>query len=291
MHIDLHMHSYESDDGEYQPEKLVSMAKEKNIDVIAITDHNRVSGVEAALAAGGKNSVQIVPGIELDGRVGGRGVHVLGYFIDYRDSRFSDVQQRVDAMEREAGQTRLDLVEKLGIAIDRDKVAALSKHGLVPGELLAEVALADPRNRDVSILAPYRQGGARSDNPYLNFYSDYCAEGKAAYCHVGHMPLAEAVELIVSSGGAAVLAHPGVNLKGRETLLEEIVAAGVKGIEAYSSYHSGEERRYWCDKAKRYGLFVTCGSDFHGKTKPAVAMGGHGCEEEETVWAALDVAR
>ena len=72
------------------------------------------------------------------------------------------------------------------------------------------------------------------------------------------------------------MAHPANNLKNRLELFDEM-AGMLDGVEVFSSYHTKEDARYFYDKARRYGLFVTAGSDYHGKTKPAVKMGNSGC--------------
>lgn len=84
-------------------------------------------------------------------------------------------------------------------------------------------------------------------------------------------------ELIHRNHGVAVIAHPGVNLKGKEFLLTEILTLGVDGIEAFSSYHSSAQADYYCKAAIEKHIFVTCGSDYHGKTKPSISIGQHGC--------------
>jgi predicted metal-dependent phosphoesterase TrpH len=144
--------------------------------------------------------------------------------------------------------------------------------------MIAEAALADARNDGNPLLAPFRPGGARSDNPFVNFYWDHCSPGKPAHVPVEYMPLADCLALIASAGGAAVLAHPGQSLRGKERLFPAIMAQGFSGLEAYSSYHSPEDRARWKAEADARGLAATCGSDFHGKTKPAIRMGGHGAD-------------
>ena len=106
------------------------------------------------------------------------------------------------------------------------------------------------------------------------------------------MPLTDAVRLVADTGGVPVLAHPGQSLRGRENLVDAVVEHGILGIEAYSSYHSHDQRAHWLGEAERLGLFVTCGSDFHGKTKPAIRLGRHGAEEKgrEIAAALFDAA-
>lgn len=85
------------------------------------------------------------------------------------------------------------------------------------------------------------------------------------------------IDIIHRNHGAAVLAHPGVNLKGKEFLLDGILGLGIDGIEAFSSYHTSEQAKNFYQIACEKQVFVTCGSDYHGKTKPSIEIGKHGC--------------
>ena len=83
----------------------------------------------------------------------------------------------------------------------------------------------------------------------------------------------DVIDIIHRNGGKAVLAHPGINLKGNFDIIDQLIPLGFDGIEAYSSYHSAETAKWFSEKARQLDLFVTCGSDFHGKTKPMVKLG------------------
>ena len=85
------------------------------------------------------------------------------------------------------------------------------------------------------------------------------------------------VDIIHRNHGIAVLAHPGVNLKNKKYLLNEILGLGIDGIEAFSSYHTSMQAKYFYQKACERQIIVTCGSDYHGKTKPSIKIGKHGC--------------
>ncbi len=279
--VDLHIHSSHSLDGEISPETIVDMAVESGIQTLAIADHNRVSAIPAAAAACARAGIRLVPAVELDCRFGQMDLHILGYHIDPAAARYAELDRDVTAKELAASQTRIDKVCQLGLVIDDALLDRLAPDNIATGELLAEIALADERNANCRLLDPYRPGGERSDNPLVNFYWDYCARGKPAFAEVVFMPLDQAVELITQTGGIAVLAHPGVNLHHREQMLKDIAEHGVKGVEAYCSYHAPEQATYWHEQAAMLGMFPTCGSDFHGKTKPAVRLGRHGGDEHE----------
>ncbi len=94
--------------------------------------------------------------------------------------------------------------------------------------------------------------------------------------------LEETISFIKNSGGIAVLAHPGNNLKGCFDIFDEMIDAGIEGVEAFSSYHDDTARQYFLDKGMNSNLLITCGSDYHGKTKPAIQIGKTGCFIDET---------
>ena len=149
--------------------------------------------------------------------------------------------------------------------------------GTWTGEMFAELLLEKEEYKDHDLLMPYRKGGIRSDNPYVNFYWDYCSQGKPCYVKIDYQDINEAIALVKDNGGVAVLAHPGNNLKGKLELFDEILKTGIDGVEVFCSYHNEKETKYFYDKTKEHSKIITCGSDFHGKTKPSVRLGSTGC--------------
>jgi 3',5'-nucleoside bisphosphate phosphatase len=279
--IDLHMHSHYSTDGEFSPAQLVDLCLEAGLTHAAIADHNSVRAVADALCAAVGTRLTVIPGIELDCDFKGINLHLLGYGIDHTAPVFHQIEEDFlqQAQDNSALSTRL--VRQLGIDFEDAVVAGLAHEGVVTGEILAEAALMYDREGKNPLLDPYRDGGDRSDNPYVNFYWDYCAQGKPAYTPMKFISLAQAVEVVQSHHGLPVLAHPGLNVNKDQVLLAEIVAAGVLGIEVYSSYHNLAQAIFYRDAANAQGLLVTCGSDFHGKTKKSIQIGGVDCEGQE----------
>ncbi len=277
-YIDLHMHSYYSDDGEFEPKQLIDLCLEKNIKYFSIADHNSVRGIkEAKEYCVGKN-INIIPAIELDCTFNEINLHVLGYGIDCDKTVFYDIEDNIIKQEQFASKKRMKLVKELGIDFSDEIINSLSRNGVVNGEMIAEAAMKFDKNHENPLLMPYYENGSRSDNPYVNFYWDYCAQGKAAYAEVNFISLQEAISIIEESGGIPILAHPGNNIKESINLLEQIISCGIKGIEVYSSYHSKEQVEFYKKFSLKHKLLLTCGSDFHGKTKPSIVIGGTDCE-------------
>lgn len=120
---------------------------------------------------------------------------------------------------------------------------------------------------------PYMEGGERSDMPYINFYLDYFAQGRPAFVPVEYMDYRDAVELVRDNGGVPVVAHPGLNFRGREETAGRLLDRGAAGLEVFNNYHTPEQAVYFTSLALSKGASMTCGSDFHGKTKPLIGIG------------------
>lgn len=145
-----------------------------------------------------------------------------------------------------------------------------------------DIELNDNRNKNNPLMSEFYPGGSRSDNPYVNFYWDYCSMGKPAYVPMKFITLQEAVDIIKKSSGLPVLAHPGNNIGTDKTLFQGIINTGVLGVEVYSSYHDAETTLFYENQARDNKLITTVGSDFHGKTKPSIKLGSVSCNNLES---------
>lgn len=276
-YIDLHMHSLYSDDGEFTPTQLVDMCHEAGVKIMAIADHNWVKAIDEATQRAQELNMTCIPAIEIDCSYKGINLHVVGYGIDYNQPVFNQLGQSIMEQELTCSAKKIELTNALGFDIKQSQLDELSDNGVYTGEMFAEALLKDPRYTDHELLKPYRSGGKRSDNPFVNFYWDYYAQGKPCYTEVKFPSLEETVKIIHDNGGVAVLAHPGNNLKGQFNIFDEMVTVGLDGVECFSSYHLADVNEYFYNKAKELDILFTCGSDFHGKTKPAIELGGNGC--------------
>lgn len=271
--IDLHMHTCFSD-GEFIPEEVIDRAIRNNVEVISISDHNSVKAIERALNYSKGKNINVIPGIEIDCTFKNIDLHLLGYNIDYKEKGFYELEESIFNQEIAASKEKIKKIkEYTGLNLSEDEVLRRSPNGVVTGELIAEIFLEDDENRKSPILKPYQEGGDRSDMPYVNFYWDYFAQGKPAYVPMEFISLKEAINLIHRSGGQAVIAHPGNNLKDNLDLIDELIKEGIDGIEVYSSYHTKDEVEYFYNKAINNNMIITCGSDFHGKIKPNIEVG------------------
>jgi len=280
-HIDLHMHSTYSDDGEFTPSELVRQCHAAGIRIMSITDHDAARGNREARREAEKYGIRYISGIEIDCTFLGRNLHLLGYGIDTESPDFAELEAQILAQERAASWARLTLTRQLGFEISEEelnKFADINDPAKTwTGEIFAEVLLEKEDYMDHKLLLPYRAGGARSENPFVNFYWDYYSQGKPCSVQMVFPALEDAVAMVRDNGGKAVLAHPGNNLKGRLELFDAIVKTGIDGVEVFCSYHDTETAAYFYERAVQHSLMITCGSDYHGKTKPAVKLGETGC--------------
>jgi len=280
-YIDLHMHSTFSDDGDFSPAELVRQCKEAGIKIMSITDHNSAKANAKAREAVKNFDIKYISGIEIDCSFKGKNLHLLGYGIDENSPDFERIEEYILSEERIASRERLPLTRKLGFDILESELNAISNiddgTGTWTGEVFAEVLLEKEEYRNHPLLLPYRAGKERADNPFVNFYWDYYSQGKPCYVTVAFPELKEAIAIIQNNGGKAVLAHPGNNLKGQLELFDEIVKTGIDGVEVFSSYHDETTAQYFYEQALKHSLIITCGSDYHGKTKPSVKLGKTGC--------------
>lgn len=279
--IDLHMHTSYSDDGEYSPRELVDMVHKAGIRIMSIADHNSVKAVREAKKYAEALGMQYIAATEIDCTFEGVNLHVLGYGINVSNTAYETLENNILNQELACSQLKLKLTNAMGFDVKQEQLDALSQSGVYTGEMFGEVLLNDERYVDHPLLKEYRKGGSRSDNPYVNFYWDLYAQGKPCYTKIVYPTLEEILTLIKEDGGVSVLAHPGNNLKGKFELFDKMIDLDIQGVEAFSSYHSPSDSEYFYHKGKEHNLLITCGSDFHGKTKPAISIGGSKCTVDQ----------
>ena len=277
---DLHMHSSVSIDGDISPRGLAELCCQEGVTLAALTDHNDIAGVAEFIWRSAQLGVRAIPGIELDCMYETYNLHILGYGIDIADPLLLRAIREARGLLAEAGLRLMGAVEALGIRFDREHVLAQAKHGVICAEMIAEAALKLPENHMHPLIRPLLPGGTLADQPLVNFYWSVCAPGKPAYVPVEYMTAGQAIDLIHIAGGIAVLAHPGVSIKEHE-VLDRVLCLPLDGIEVFSSYHTPVQAVSYWETAKVYHLLATGGSDFHGKTKPDIRLGGVDWQNKE----------
>jgi len=271
--IDLHIHSNYSDDADYSIEELIKMAKDKGLKAIAITDHNLTDGIDEALELTARDELEVIPGVEFDTRYGDNTLHILGYYIDWHSPKIKELLGGYEEAKKEQFYDRVNKLQELGYQITPEEVLDKSKNDRPLGGFIAEVLLSKRESKNDKRLRAYLTGD-KSDQPYFNFYLDFFKTGGKADIPCWKPSSKDTIRLIRELGGVAVLAHPGATLSYRdEDVLDDLMVAGLQGIEACSTYHNQQELEGFNKLAKDKGLLITAGSDFHGHLKPKIELG------------------
>ena len=279
--IDLHMHSCYSIDGEFTPVALMEMAKKKDLKIIALSDHNVMTGIDEMIALGKANDIRVIPAIEFDTQFEGIETHVLGYDFDYHQPYFETIADIVDESFSSVFEESMQkIVEHYGAVVEIEELLAEVAKGGNPVEIVYGAILSDPRNDHIEAFAPFRPNGNRSNAPELNFHLDLMCKGMPCYVEVELPSLEQTVKQIHKHGGVAIIAHPWKSYYQNEELLDRALDAGIEGIEAYSNYHDSFHNEFYVDFCKKRDILITCGSDFHGKYKKTIEMGEYGCLED-----------
>lgn len=263
--IDLHAHSTVSD-GTDSPAGLVAAAAAAGVGVLALTDHDTTGGWDeaaAALPAG----MRLVRGAEFSctspcGREGERdvSVHLLGYLFDPAHPAIVAEQERLRG-ERHA--RLVGMTEKMaadGYPVDVDTVFAHLPEGASAGRPhLARALVA------AGVVGSVDQA-----------FAELLFTGSRYYVPKADTPVRAAVEMVTAAGGVAVFAHALARRRGRvvePSVIVELAAAGLGGVEVDHPDHAPEDRALLRDLAAEHGLLATGSSDYHGtnKTTPLAA--------------------
>lgn len=284
--IDLHIHTTASSDGAHDPAEIFKMAKALDLKAIAFADHNTMGSVEKGLELAAQNGMSFVTGIEINTLHQGWDLHLLAYGFDPADPNFGELLEKIEKSEWDQARRRLAKLAGMGFVVDWEDV--LEKSGGLPpsGMSFIQAILSRSENNGDHRLDRYRPGGSRADSPYLNFYLDYLRGGKPGFVPQEGVSTVDIIKTVKDMGAVPVLAHPS------DTPVEfigELVAAGLMGLEVYSSYHDDELPEKWRSIAGEHALLMTAGSDFHGeKVKPGVALGDIPCNDMELFQKLID---
>ncbi|WP_320774361.1 PHP domain-containing protein [Streptomyces sp. CRN 30] len=255
MRIDLHCHSTASD-GTDTPAELVRNAAAAGLDVVALTDHDTTRGHAEALAAL-PEGLTLVTGAELSCRIGGVSMHMLAYLFDPEEPALLAERELVrdDRVPRAKGM--IAKLNELGVPVTWEQVARIAGDGSVGRPHIATALV------ELGVV------------PTVNdaFTGDWLADGGRAHMEKHETDPFEAVRLVKGAGGVAVFAHPAAAKRGRtvpESVIAELAAAGLDGIEVDHMDHDAATRTRLRGLAGDLGLLTTGSSDYHGSRKTCV---------------------
>src|SRR5437899_6000095 len=265
--IDLHTHTVYSD-GTFTPTELISLARDRGLETVAVTDHDTANGLVEASAAGAEAGVDVVPGVELSAVRDGEGVHVLCYFMDLAHPEFTAELQRLRDDRFSRGERMVGKLQELGYPITFERVRQIARGGNIIRPHVAQALV------EAGVVPTVKDA----------FSDALIGSGGRAYVEKHALHPTEAIALVHRAGGACVLAHPGT---WREvspvpvTVIEETVDAGLDGIEAAHPEHTPEMELGYVEMALQWGLFWTGASDCHGTRYDPVRLGSRTTQPEQ----------
>jgi 3',5'-nucleoside bisphosphate phosphatase len=258
--FDLQSHSVHSD-GNHQAAEVVAYAAEAGVELLALSDHDTVDGVQEALDAAGEHGIRVVPATEVSAVEGPHeDLHVLGYGIDHRDPTLAErlLDAREDRVRR--ADAMGDRLRGLGYEIDPAPLEARRSAGKPIGRPhLSAAVLQHPANAER--LAEEGHGDVSS------FIPAYLIQGAPAYVARSHPTVGDAIAWIHDAGGVAVWAHPFWDIEDPAEVLDAIdrfSAQGLDGVEVFYPTHTADHARLLLDRCEERGLLATGSSDFHG---------------------------
>lgn len=241
--FDMHIHTNASD-GKLNPAEIIDFARNSALDGIAITDHDTVANLEAAVAYAAEVDYPLIPGIEISAEWGNRDIHILGYWVDYKQEEFLAELALFQNARRDRCLAIVDRLQTLGMPLDGE--AIVDGSGSSTGR---------PHIAKAMVEAGYAITMREAFQKWLN-------RGMPAYIARRKYCPFKAIEVIRKAGGAPVLAHPGVGVP--DPLADQLARRGLAGIEVYHPDHTRRMEQKYLKFARFYRIAATGGSDFHG---------------------------
>ncbi len=241
--IDLHVHTNYSD-GFNSPKELIDKAKNKGIDVLGISDHDNLAGIEEATEYGKKVGVEIIPGVEISSDIMDREIHILGYFVEPGNAELERYLEFFRAERLKRADRIVKKLNILGLSLKLDDVLRIARNSAVGRPHIAQAMV---------------EGGFIGS--YYEAFNKYIGNGCIAYEKKVHVSPRSAFKIISDAGGLSFIAHPGIM---PENILKELIEDGVDGIEVIHPSHTAQLVKFYRGIVNEYFLLESGGSDYHG---------------------------
>jgi len=259
MFIDLHTHSTISD-GTYTPTELVEYAIEKELKVIALTDHDSVSGIDEFLRASQKHKYLIaVPGVEISVSKGSNEIHIVGLFVDHKSESLNRLLCEVRKHRDDRNIKIIEKLNKLGYDITIDEVI----------EVASGTTVGRPHFAKVLIEKGYFKNSQ-------DVFDECLKRGQSGYAHRILPSFSRGIREIHEAGGIAIWAHAVWRKKNERSFvrntLNKLIKADIDGIETQYTSFNEKQSAMLKEMADEYGLLESGGSDFHGENQPSIDL-------------------
>jgi len=246
-------------DGTLTPTEVVELAAKSGLAAIALTDHDTIDGVREAVKAGEKYGVRVIPGIEISAEFKGADLHILGLNVDIDNEEFAN---KVADCRDSRHNRNLKMVEKMreqGFPLTWDEMLKRFGDNSITRAHFAKYLVDEGYVKDKN----------EAFDKYLN-------PGRPCYLPRVKVTPKEAVEMILMANGHPVLAHPMLYKLSKvqiDSVIDMLKGYGLQGVEVIYSLNSLEDDDFLLKLAKKHGLNITGGSDFHGAIKPDISLG------------------
>ncbi|MEO0128091.1 MAG: PHP domain-containing protein [candidate division WOR-3 bacterium] len=264
FYADLHIHTTHSD-GVCNPKDVIDISLKSGIFVIAIADHDSVSGIDEAIEYA-KNRVEIIPAVELSSNIGSCDIHILGYYIDYHSSDFLNYLEEFKKYRFIRAKKIVEKLCRAGMKIDFEQVKQIAKNS----------AMGRPHIAEALLETGYVRSIGEAFSRYLGYHCPYYEPKK-------EVSPKEAIQRIKKCGGIPVVAHPGM-IGAESGLIYKLISDGVLGVEVWHPEHTQKQEDDFYEIAMKHGLLMTGGSDFHGYPRGYCKIGEYGCSKSEVAY-------
>ncbi|GHV12714.1 phosphatase [Fibrobacterales bacterium] len=244
MKIDLHLHTIHSD-GMLSVEKVLQLAKSKNIGCVSITDHDTFAAYNEAPKIAAELELELITGIELSATYNEKDIHILGYFCDTNNTEFLQALKVQHNHRKERVKESLEKLQNFGHKILYSQVEKYCSGNCIGRPHIARAML------EQKIVSTFAEA-----------FDKYLGDKKLAYSPLRGFTPQEAINYIKISGGIAVMAHP--EYTDCDYLIPDLVKWGIEGIEVYN-YKTKSSVQKYKNVAQKYNLAITGGSDFHAE--------------------------
>jgi hypothetical protein len=247
--IDLHSHSTISD-GLLTPTELVSYASEKDVQVLALTDHDDIAGLKEARLMCQKLNIIFINGVEISVTWRKRTLHIVGLNFDASNLNLINGLKQIRIGREKRAEKMAHSLGMAGIFNALEGAKRFSKHRTIGRIHFAQFLVSQGYAKDIKQV-----------------FKKFLTPGKPGYIDHEWASLENAVSWINDANGDAVIAHPGRYDLGKKLyplLLSDFKTFGGTGIEVMSGSQDPSQSKYFAELAKEYGLLTSCGSDFHG---------------------------
>ncbi len=258
--FDLQSHSRHSD-GALSPREVVSAAAEAGVELLALSDHDSVEGVQEAIDTAAQCGLRLVPAVEISSvDPSGADLHMLGYLIDPHDRALRQrlVEFRADREHR--ADRMASALRELGFELDEDVLRQRAEQGKSIGRPhLASAVVGHPANA--------RRLADEGRLDASTFLEAYLIEGRPAFRSREIPTVKDAIDAIHGAGGVAVWAHPFWDIPEPQAVLatvDRFRGLGIDGVECFYTTHTQAQTELLADRCADLRLLSTGSSDFHG---------------------------